>query len=219
MSSPWKRNYSRYKRFFLVNIAQYQKKPTIKAYSEIILSLATIIMFAIFALRPTLLTIAGLIKEIEAKEKTIVVMDGKIENLAKAQALYYQETENIQLLYSAIPEKPSPDVFIRQIEGTSQKHSTRPSFLSIGKVTLLGESKKEASKDKPDSPSSEAEKISASINVAADYFVLTNFLSSLEHLRRPFELGSLDLKTGKSEKGQTLMLSVKGRVPFLKKSF
>ena len=81
MNQSWRREYLRYKSYFLNVMGRYKERADVKVYLEILLSLATISVFAIFALRPTILTIAGLLKEIETKKETLAKMDEKISNL------------------------------------------------------------------------------------------------------------------------------------------
>ena len=94
--TDWKKNYVRYRSYFLDIAGRYKERTDIRVYLEILLSLTTISIFSIFALRPTLLTIGGLIKDIEAKKATLVKMDEKMKNLSQAQNLYDQEREKIR---------------------------------------------------------------------------------------------------------------------------
>ena len=71
MEKGWKRDYSRYKEFFLNIWRVYNTKPSLKIYLELILSLSTVAVFAVFAIKPTVLTIIELNKEISSKEETI----------------------------------------------------------------------------------------------------------------------------------------------------
>src|SRR3989304_278866 len=102
MNPGWRGNYLRYKSYFLNVVGQYRERADIKAYIEILLSLATISIFAVFALRPTLLTIAELIKEIDTKKQTLIKMEDKIENLSSAHTLYDRERSRINILLTSI---------------------------------------------------------------------------------------------------------------------
>lgn len=217
MASAWKKNYGRYKRFFLRNADNYRKRQDLKAYLEVFLSLATIIIFAVFALRPTLLAIAKLIKEIEVREETIKTMDSKIQNLAKAQDLYSRQKDNIQLLETSIPKNPLPDAFVRQIEGISLEQAVSVTSMSIGETTLLGESDQKTADDKELAPlPKEVEGMPFSVSVTADYQSLINFLSSVESLRRPVKIDSVSLSSSLTDEGKILILFFNGRSPFLR---
>jgi hypothetical protein len=49
------------------NLNAFYQKPVAKVSLELFLSVGTIIFFAMFAIRPTLLTMSDLVKEIEDK--------------------------------------------------------------------------------------------------------------------------------------------------------
>ena len=136
MNPSWRKNYLRYKTYFLNVVARYKEREDVKVYLEILLSLLTISVFAVFALRPTLITIAQLIKDIQGKKETVAKMDEKIGKINKAKVLYDSEKERIALLDTAIPAKPQAEVFIRQIEGLVGKDNTLLDSFQTGKVVL-----------------------------------------------------------------------------------
>ena len=125
MQENWRQQYLRYKSYLLNTVDRYKERTDTRIYLEILLSLITISIFSIFALRPTLLTIAELIKEIEAKEQLVDKLDNKIETITSAQILYDRESSNIQLLKKAIPKKPEIDTAIYQLEGLIEKNNLK----------------------------------------------------------------------------------------------
>src|SRR3972149_11044320 len=100
MNPGWRNNYLRYKSYFLNVVGSYRERADIRVYLEILLSLVTVSIFSIFALRPTLLTIAHLTREIQSKQQTLKTMEDKIGNLGQAQSLYDRERAKIALLES-----------------------------------------------------------------------------------------------------------------------
>ena len=83
MQIGWRQKYATSRNLFTKTMASYSQKPSLKAYLEILLSLFTISILGIFAIRPTTITIGKLYNEIKAKEETIKRMDQKIQNLKK----------------------------------------------------------------------------------------------------------------------------------------
>lgn len=214
MSSPWKINYSRYKRFFLQGVSQYKKRRELKTYLEMFLSLFTIIIFAVFALRPTLLTIAKLTNEIETKKETVAKMDRKIQNLKDARELYDQESDNIQLLNRAVPINPLPETLVRQIQGVSNENEVNVASVSIGEVALINESGTIKKAGEPGSLPENSGAVSFSLNSTADYLSFFGFLLALEDLQRPVKIDSVTLETNKTNKGRALVLHASGRTPY-----
>jgi hypothetical protein len=222
MNSSWRKKYLRNKSYYLNVAAQYRKRADIRAYLEILLSLITVIIFAIFALRPTLITIAELIREIDAKKATVAKMDAKIQHLATAQALFDQQRNNILLLNSAVPERPAPDSFSRQIEGLSNFYETTVSSISLGEASILG---KVADKDKnkkenvtPLPENAEGYEFSVgAVTIVDQYASLYNLLTDFEKLRRPAKIDNINFTISKEEDVEKLNLTINGRLPYLKK--
>ena len=84
MALGWRGSYSRYKEFFLNITALYKKKAELRAFLEIILSLSTIIIFLLFALKPTVITIVSLLQQIREKQDTLSGLTQKVSDLQKA---------------------------------------------------------------------------------------------------------------------------------------
>jgi len=133
---------STYQRYLLDIVALYRRKPNLKIYLELLLSIVTIGILTLFAIKPTVLTIAELVVKINSQQQTSDQMDTKIKNLGIAQTLFNQEQANIQLLNQAVPTGPDVQTYIRQIEGLLKKQGLTPTTLSVGQVDLL--SQKEA---------------------------------------------------------------------------
>ena len=214
----WRKDYLRYRAYFLNIVNVYNRRPDLKSFLELILTLGAISFFAFFALKPTLLTVIELLKEIEAKEETISKMDTKIQNLQQAQTLYIQEEAKIELLKTAVPDKPAPDLFVRQVEGLATSYPVNLLGITIGEVTLLGEEKEQRSKEELAPLPENSKGITFSISIAGGYQGVSNFLSALEDMRRPIKIDALNILSPKLEETQNLVLVVTGRTPYLKGS-
>lgn len=216
MALGWRKDYLRYRSYFLNIVNIYKQRQDFKAFLELILTLAAVSFFALFALKPTILTVIELLKEIGAKEETVEKMNTKIQNLQQAQTLYVQEEAKIQLLETAIPDNPAPDLFVRQIEGLATSYPVNLLGITIGEVTLLGEEKIRRSKNKLQPLPEGSKGINFSISIAGGYQGLVNFLSALEDMRRPVKIDALNIISPQVEETQNLVLVVTGRTPYLK---
>ena len=216
MGPAWRTNYLRYKRFFLTFFSRYQDRQDLRMFLEILLSLVTISLFSLLALRPTLITIAELIKEIESKKETVATMEGKIKNLSQAQAVWDQDINKIRLLETSIPKNPIPDGFIRQIEGLAFKDSVSVLSISTAEITLVGKDKGEIEKSLDGLVLGISGEVVYSARVVADYRELLNFLSDLDKMRRPSDIESLTINMTKTEQGLQLVLVLKGSIPYMK---
>lgn len=216
MGPAWRRNYLRYRRFFLTFFASYQDREGLKIFLEILLTLVTISLFSLFALRPTLITIAQLIKEIESKKATIATMDQKIDNLSLAQTIYDAEIGKIRLLEITVPHTPTPETFARQLEGLAAKYSVSILSISTSETTLLGANSSEEPESVDGTPVGSKGEISFTTRISADYTQLFNFLGEIDKLRRPFDLDTLSINLSRTPDGIALVLVINGRVPYLR---
>lgn len=216
MKSNWRGQYYRYKSYMLNTVAQYKERQDVRTYLEILLSLATVSLFAIFALRPTLLTIAELLKDIESKKQTIETLDAKIEDLAQANSLYVSEKDSILLLEDAIPSEAAPDQLIRQLEGLVSRHPATILSISVEDAPLLGKATQSSPIDKnidiyPDG----ANALTFSISATGSYTTLANLITDLENMRRPVKIDSLSFNKRPVQNGEEqLVLVIKSRVPY-----
>ena len=86
-------------------LLDFYHKPVARVSLELILSVIAVVFFAIFAIRPTLLTMSDLVKEIEDKKELDRQMDLKVASLRTAEEQYNLYQDNFYLLDQAIPRK------------------------------------------------------------------------------------------------------------------
>jgi len=220
MQENWRSGYFRYKDLFLNIYQLYKKRQDVRMFTELILTLVTSGVFLVFALKPTILTILDLVKEIKAKEDTVAQMDTKIQNLKKAQGVITQEQNRISILESAIPDGPEPVAFSRQIEGIAGLNNTGILGVSLSQMTIVGEaSTSKSSKNKDVFPEG-AQPLTFSVGFSGNFESLLNLVSSAESTRRPMKIDSLIITRPKSKDGNTdiLGLAITGRVPYFLES-
>jgi hypothetical protein len=218
MALGWRKEYFRYRDVFLNIVNLYKKRQDLKIYLEILLSLGTISIFTAFALRPTVITIAELYKEIKNKENIVIKLDEKIKNLALAEELFKQEESKINLTKTSVPGIPIPESYVKQIEGLAIQNGLSLLGVSVGEVTLVGESKNSGATDTELASLPEgASGVTFSISVSGSYQQLSSFIGGLEKLRRPLKIDSLVISSSETEEGTNrLILLIGGRVPYLK---
>ncbi|MBI2066215.1 hypothetical protein HYT60_01805, partial [Candidatus Woesebacteria bacterium] len=182
MALGWRKEYIRYKEYFLNVLTIYKQKEDLRMFLEILLSLATVSFFGTFALRPTLVTIAALLTEINSKEEIVVKLDTKIQNLSLAASLVESEAVRLPLIEEAVPAAASPETLVRQVEGLAAKNGVNLLGVSLGQVTLLGEVKKAPPEEGITPLPEDALGIPFSISLSGSYPQLLGFLADLEKL-------------------------------------
>jgi hypothetical protein len=217
MTLGWRGQYSKYREFSLNLLALYKGRSDLQAFLEIILSLTTLIIFIVFAIKPTAITIVGLTQEIKTKEETLSNLNQKITDLQVAYKLVSENEEVIPILDTAIFNIPQPDTIAKQVLGIAQKNSVTVSGMSMGKTVFVGDIALADDADKLDPISEGAKTMSLSFNANGDYTNLIAFLTDLENSRVPVRIDMLTMSTVLTDTEKILTLQINGRIPYLGK--
>lgn len=217
MQTGWKKDYTRYKDFFLNVLNAYNNKPNLKIYLELFLSLTTIVAFSIFAIRPTLLTIIQLTKEIKDKEQTVSKLDTKIKNLQIANSIIQSKPEDIKFINDAIPTFSNPETLIKQIEILATENSVQTIGFSLSDISIIGKSsnQKKTTTDAIKKLAEESEEFPFTISVAGSYQSLHSFLRSIENLRRPVKIDNISISSNSQDLEKKLIMTISARVPYI----
>jgi cell division protein FtsB len=215
MATGWREQYFRYKDFFLNIVSVYKQRRDIREFLELILSLSTVIIFVIFALKPTALTIISLYNQIQTKRATLNSLNQKISDLQKANSVFNQNQNFVPDIDAAIFTSPEPDTISKQILGLSSKDSIDLLGVSIGQVLLVG--KNPTAKNSSDlTPLPEnALSMPVSISFRGSYPNLLAFIKDLENLRIPIKIDSLTISSSQTQAGSTIVGVITARVPYL----
>lgn len=219
MAAALKGQYTRYQKYFFDIVSLYKKRQDLRLFLEILLSLTAISFFGLFAIRPTFVTIGSLLNQIRSKEELLAQMETKITNLESAQAVYSRELPRISLLDSAIPEAPTPESYVRQLEGLASANNVSLQGLTIGETTLLGRGEIIREDEDVTALPEGAKGISVTMTAAGSYADLASFLTNLENLRRPVLIDVLSfnrLSFESLDSGEFgLVINIAGRVPYI----
>lgn len=211
--ATWREQYGRYRKYLTNFVSLYKRRNDIKMFMELLLSLTSIALFSLFAIKPTFLTVAQLIRDIKAKNQTIDQLDQKIQSLSQAQSILVQNKSLIDLLNSAVPTSPNADFYLRQIEGVAKKDGVNVLGVSTGEAAIQG-----APDTKTEDFTEGAQGLGVSVSVTGNYESLQNFLADIENLLRPIQIDSTAVSSTSQEIETTtkIVLVITGRIPYLK---
>lgn len=217
MQNNWKSNYLRYKSFFLNILNVYYAKPNIKVYLELALSLIAVLIFSLFAIKPTVLTIIELNKEIKGKEEIIAKLDLKLANLQTANDILETEASRILLIDQAIPDLASPEETIVEMQNLAEKNSLQITNLSMSDIVILGDEKKSRGKNEESIqfPQKTGE-LPFNITLTGNYANFKTFIFDLENLNRPTLVDVLSINSVILDEQKNLTLNISGRMAFYK---
>lgn len=215
MALGWRGQYLRYREFFLNVVALYRQRVDLRAFLEIALSLSTIAIFTLFALKPTALTIIALAKEIGEKKDTLAALDQKVTNLQTASNIFSQNENEIADVDTAVSTSPKPDAIAKQIQGLAAKNSVTLLGLSVGQVTLVGKDTSAKQAGEFQTLPENAREMPLSVSLRGDYPALVGFLADFENLRIAHKIDILRISSSAAESGRIIVVAITARIPYL----
>lgn len=216
MAQGWRGSYIRYREYFLNITASYKKRPDIRAFLEVILSLSTITIFLIFALKPTAITIIDLLQQIKERRATLSVLTQKTADLEKANVTIQQNQNYIPDIDIAIPSAPSPNIFSEQVEGLASKDSVDILGITINKIPIVGDlTNKTPGKYMP-LPAG-ANEMPFSVSVKGNFASVILFIRDFQNMRTTSKIDTLNINSSISDSGLTIVAIISGRAPYMGK--
>lgn len=182
-------------------LLKFYQKPVAKASLELFLSIGAVIFFALFAIRPTLVTISDLIKEIEDKEVLLQQLNQKIAALSSAQSNYARLENRIDVLDVAIPPQPNLVEALKIIEKIASEQDIV--ITSIGVTQVPDENAVESVL--PDEVIRRT--VPLQIKVQGAFPAVREYITALANVQRSFEVISIEFSKD-TERGENKLQTV-----------
>lgn len=179
------------------------KKEKTKKYSSIIFSLISLSFFGIFAINPTLSTIAKLRKELSDTKFVDEQLVKKIANLSSLAEKYNIVEKDIPIVLEAVPKNPQVPLLMAQIQAVAKESGVEIINLQSFEVDVPGSSNNQK----------KYSAFSFSTGVQGNYENLTNFISTLSSMKRVISLDTLSINRKDNQPG-ILELDIKGMAYF-----
>ncbi len=181
-------------------LQQFYQKPIAKVSVELLATLIVVIVLAFFAIRPTLLTMSQLLKDIDDRKKTGDSLSKKIATLSTLSAEYPTMRREVSLLDVAIPNTPNFDGFMRRLEKIAANNN-----LIIESIQATQLPKETATNIGADT-AFQITSFSISINFKGEYAKVRNTLNELMTMDRYATLNSLTFNAKRDELEKTNVL-------------
>lgn len=196
-------NTRRFYRYFTY-IEPVIKLPFVKTYGKAILTLITLLIFIIFAIKPTIETILVLQKKLDNSKIVLEKLNKKTEDLSVARKNYQNIDSNIKLsIQKAVPASTKLETIISSLEDIAKIHQATISALQF-QPTIL----------EKDSLTGKTEEISFTYNAEGSFDNLTQMLQDFRKSQRLLSIKSLTLN--KVEGKPTILMSITGKGYYLK---
>lgn len=173
----------------------------VKSFTTITLALLTLSFFGIFAISPTLSTIADLQKQISDSEFVNQQLRQKITNLTLLQDSYKKIQNSLPVLYNAVPANPDATVLVGQLQTIAQN-----SHVTLIHIQTLAV-------DVGSSPTTQFGSFAFAIDISGTYANIKTFLQTLTSFNRLITLDALSL-TKSTANDNIYSLSLRGRAYF-----
>lgn len=179
-------------------LLEFYEKPIAQVSTELFFTIAATIFFAIFAIRPTIITMTELVKEIEDKKRAATQLKNKVATLSTVQNEFFSLQDQFYVLEEAVPTTISFEKILPVIEKTASDLQ-----ISITSMQIL---------DVPLTPLEELpfkEKVPGVINmtvtISGSYSQIRDFISELGKLRPILTIDSVAVTSGSQEEVQDFL--------------
>ena len=173
------------------------KKEKAQKYITIVLTLVTIITLGLFAINPTLSTIANLQKQIDDNNFVQQKLQQKINDLAILQEKYSDLQNDLPVVYNAVPKTTEISLLVADIQSIAKDSSLKITSLQTSEINLSKPTPKGSSFD-------------FTFTANGGYSNILQFLDEISHFQRVVALKDIMIST----QNESLVLSFNGTVFF-----
>lgn len=206
-----------YKETF-IGLKKFAQTQQAHSFAWLSLTLFTISFFAIVAIRPTLVTIAKLTREIKEKKGANKSLEAKVKTLVAAQAVFVKNSGNLALLEEAFPEKNQFAALAFFFDQKAQTNFVNIKSFSFDKISLADKSGAGKTEIPANIPF-----FTFSITVTGEYFNLKTFLADIESSPRIISVDTSSVNPIKNNNNDSeevtsgISLSITGKAFFEQK--
>ena len=169
-------------RYYYRTLVPIFEKPQLIAYVLLSLSFFTMAFFGIFAIRPTLATIAQLRKRIEDQRVVNTRMEEKINQLRVADVAYQNIRPDLDAIFEALPNTPQAATLLGKLNRTLIENNIDIIILQFSQIPL-----------RSPTASASASSIGFSLTGKASYEDMLTFIDLLFRTDRVITIDSLDI--------------------------
>lgn len=196
---------NRYYRYY-THIQPTLRSPIIKKYGAYTLTIVTIAIFIIFAIKPTVETISVLQKKLTTSQETLTKVTQKVEGLQKGRQNYQSLGADVTTkINGAVPLQVALKTLVEPLENAATTNQASISALQIEPLVI-------SDKDQ-NSTSFALNKISFTLNTEGSFQTLLAVLGQIQTSPRLISVDNVVLN--KAPDSKILLMSVTGKAYYL----
>ncbi|GEM_PF-2901227 len=187
MTFDYRKQYQEYRQY-IESIVEKAKTSATRVSLAVVGTIAFSGFLAVFALRPTLITVAGLWKEINTEKEIIIGLDRKLKLLQTAKQNYDKASSKLYLLNRAIPKTIEVENMAKDLELLASANGLSTLEFREGNFWLL-------SPQPTDNSLISIFGLDATMLVGGQEPQIRNFVGNLEKLGRMVKIQSITIRS------------------------
>lgn len=176
------------------------KEERTQKFTTLVLTIAALSFFGLFAISPTISTIANLNKQLSDDMYVDQQLQTKINNLYTLQQKYAQITPDLSYVYNAVPKTPESAILVAQIQAVAQNSG----------VSLNGLQTFEAQVPDPSITAKDSYSYTFSLSAGGSYENINKFTQGLLSMQRIISLNTVSIAKNTSSGGPAMIVNIKG---------
>ncbi len=197
---------SRFFRYFTY-IKPITKMPIVKTYGSLVITLIGMLIFSLFAIKPTIETILVLQKKLADSNEVLTKVNQKAENLSLGKKNYDDMDPNVKkTVQAAIPDNANLGAVVSEIELSVKQNDATISALQIQPLVI--------EKKDPAVFVSQLDEVTFTVNIEGEYPGLLNILQAITKSPRIISINNLNFTS--LNEGESLLMSISAKAYYLR---
>jgi Tfp pilus assembly protein PilO len=189
---------------YFENVIDLKNKRTVQ-FTYLVLTIIALIFFGLFAINPTLTTIAKLERELDDNQFVDDQLGRKIQNLSSLQASFVTIQDDLPAIDASIPKNPQAPILIAQIQSVAKDEN----------ITLLSTQVFPVELDQNATKNKSHGTFSFIILGEGSNQSISAFVDRISKVQRVISLDQITL-TKKADSSELLQISIRGSAYFKK---
>lgn len=179
------------------------KEERMQKFTTLVFTILALSFFGLFAINPTLSTIANLNKQLADNKFVDKQLQSKINNLYLLQQKYGQLTPDLQYVFDSFPKNPQIPLLVAQIQSLAQSSNVAITGFQAFEIEV------------PNSSVDTKKYYAFSFSIVANgsYDSISKFIDSMVKMQRIISINTLSLSKNTGE-GPSTQLNFKGTAYF-----
>lgn len=197
----------------VTTLNDFYAQPIARVSFELVITILVVMFFALFAIRPTLLTMSDLIKEIDDKKALDRALDQKIAALSTAQTEYLSLQDRLTLLEEALPTNPNVLEAVGIIEKLASERQI--AITTIGVPDLPAEiTGSPALTNETVATPTQRQNLVLKVTLASDYLTIQQFIKDLQNTRRMAVVDNIEYNVTEQDTNESLRATITINMPY-----